>query len=468
MKKLTRTTNQNNIITDKITDKTNTSRDFYKMAFSLVIPMAIQNLINVGVSSIDVLMLGKISETVLSAASLAGQVQFIMVLIFFGLTSGAAVLTAQYWGKGDKESIIKIMGICMRFSLIISVFFTSVVLIFPHQVMTIFTNEEDVIIEGVKFLRIISLSYIFMAVTMIYLNVMRSVERVVVSTVVYLISLISNVIIAACLIFGLFGLPKLGIQGAAIATLASRGIELICVIIYARKFNDVLNFKPSSLLVRDKLLFMDFLRYSIPVTLNELMWGAGVATNAIVIGHLGKSVVSANSVAQIARQLATVIAFGLANATAIIVGKAIGENNLEAARDYSKRFIKLSILAGIGGAAIIFVARPVTMSVLNLSPVTQGYLSIMMFVMSYFVIAQAFNTTLVVGVFRAGGDTRFGLFLDVATMWGGSIFIGALAAFVFKWSVPVVYIILMSDEIIKIPLCLYRYKSRKWLNNVTR
>ncbi len=446
----------------------NNTKAFYKMAFSLVLPMALQNLINVGISSVDVLMLGKVSETVLSAASLAGQVQFIMMLLFFGLTSGAAVLTAQYWGKGDKESIVKIMGICMRFSILIALFFTAAVLLFPSQIMSIFTNRPQVIAEGAKYLRIVSLSYIFMSVTMIYLNVMRSVERVVVSTIVYLISMVSNVIIAAILIFGLFGMPQMGIKGAAIATLASRGLELLCVIIYANKFNDVLHFKLSSLFTRDKLLFRDFLYYSIPVIANELMWGAGVAMNAVVIGHLDESVISANAVAQIARQLATVISFGLSNATAIMVGKAIGENNLETAKDYAKRFIKLSILAGIGGAIVILIARPIAMSVLNLTPLTNDYLSMMMLVMSYFVIAQALNTTLVVGVFRAGGDTRFGLFLDVATMWGGSILVGALAAFIFKWSVPVIYIILMSDEIIKIPLTLYRYKSRKWLNNVTR
>ncbi|MHB8062005.1 MAG: MATE family efflux transporter [Ruminiclostridium sp.] len=444
------------------------NKSFYKMAFVLVMPMALQNLINVGITSVDVLMLGKVSETVLSAASLAGQVQFIMILLFFGLTSGAAVLTAQYWGKGDTKSIEKIMGICMRFSLLIAIFFTAAVLLFPAQIMRIFTSEALVIAEGVKYLRIISLSYILMSITMIYLNILRSVERVIVSTVVYLVSLIINVIIAATLIFGLFGFPKLGIQGAAIATLVSRAVELISVFIYAKKYNDVVHFKLSSLFVRDKFLFRDFLVYSIPVTLNELMWGAGIAMNAVVIGHLGSSVVSANSVTQIARQLATVIAFGLANATAITVGKAIGENNFEAAKEYSRRFIKLSILAGVGGAIVILIVRPFAMEKLNLSPITQNYLSTMMFVMSYFVVAQALNTTLIVGVFRGGGDTKFGLFLDITTMWGGSILLGILAAFVFNWSIPVVYIILMSDEIIKIPLTVWRYKSRKWLNNVTR
>jgi len=449
-------------------NKISENKSFYKMAFVLVMPMALQNLINVGITSIDVLMLGKVSETVLSAASLAGQFQFIMILIFFGLTSGSAVLTAQYWGKGDTKSIEKIMGICMRFSLLISLFFTAAVLLFPSQIMRIFTSEVPVIAEGVKYLRIVSLSYVFMAVTMIYLNIMRSVERVIVSTVVYLISLLINVIIAAPLIFGLFGFPKMGIQGAAIATLASRSFELICVFIYARKYNDVIHFKLRHLFVRDKFLFKDFIVYSIPVTLNELMWGAGVAMNSVVIGHLGSSVVSANSVTQITRQLATVIAFGLANATAIVVGKAIGENNFEAAKQYADRFIKLSILAGVAGAIVILIVRPFVMVALNLAPITQSYLSTMMFVMSYFVVAQALNTTLIVGVFRGGGDTKFGLYLDIIAMWGGSILIGVLAAFVFKWSVPVVYIILMSDEIIKMPFTFWRYKSKKWLNNVTR
>ena len=203
------------------TKEKNIAGSFYKMAFGLVMPMAIQNLINVGISSIDVLMLGKVSETALSAASLASQVQFIMTLVFFGMTSGAAVLTAQYWGKRDVESITKIMGICMRFSLLVAVFFTIAVLLFPGLIMSVFTDEKPVIEEGVKFLRIISFSYIFVSITMIYLNIMRSVERVIISTVVYLVSFVSNIIVASLLIFGLFGLPKMGIQGAALATLAS-------------------------------------------------------------------------------------------------------------------------------------------------------------------------------------------------------------------------------------------------------
>lgn len=444
------------------------TQSFYKAVLALVLPMALQNLINVAVTSADVIMLGRVSETVLSASSLAGQVQFIMTLIFFGLTSGAAVLTAQYWGKKDVETIETIMGIAIRIALMIAVGFTLAVLIFTEPIMRIFTPEQAVIDEGVRYLRIIAFSYCLTAITMVYLNIMRSVECVMISTLVYLMSLIVNIILNSVFIFGLFGLPRLGIQGAALATLVARMLELVVVIIYDRKYNKVFRFKVSKLWVHEPIIFKDFMRYSIPVVANELLWGAACAMNTVIIGHLGTSVVAANSVAQVTRQLATVIAFGIANATAIILGKTIGENNEALAKDYSKRFIKLSLYAGLGGAVVILMVRPMVMTMLSLSEVAQGYLSIMMFVMSYFVVAQSLNTTLVVGVFRSGGDTNYGLVIDVLTMWGGSILLGALAAFVLKLPIPIVYMFLMCDEIIKIPLTLWRYKGMKWLKNVTR
>ncbi len=444
------------------------NKSFYKMVFALVMPMAMQNLINTAITSADVMMLGKVGETVLSASSLAGQVQFILSLIFFGITSGAAVLTAQYWGKQDTKTIEKIMGIAMRFSLIISMIFTVVVLLFTKQVMHIFSNEEAVIEEGVKYLRIIAFSYIPIAITMVYLNIVRSIEKVVISTIVYSNSLVLNVALNALLIFGLGPFPALGIRGAAIATLVTRIVELIIVVIYAKYFNKVVTFGPRDLFVRDSLLLKDFLKYASPVIANELFWGAACSMNAVIIGHIGSSVVAANSVAQVTRQLAMVMAFGIANATAIIIGKTIGENNEQLAEEYGKKFLRLSIYAGLLGSGIVLIVRPIVMYALTLSPEAIDYLSMMMFVMTYFTFAQSINTTLVVGVFRAGGDTKFGLILDVSTMWGGSILLGSLAAFVFKWPVTIVYILLMCDEIIKLPLTYYRYKGKKWLCNVTR
>jgi putative efflux protein, MATE family len=443
-------------------------KHFYKLVFSLVLPMALQNLINVGVSASDVILLGKLSDTALSASSLAGQIQFILSLIFFGLTSGAAVLTAQYWGKKDIRTIEKLLAVTLRFALVAAFLFTIAALTFPTSLMRIFSSEEDVIAQGVQFLKIIAFTYLISAITMVYLNIMRSVERVVIATVVYSISLVINVFLNVIFIFGLFGITPMGIRGSALGTLIARTVELLIVIIYAHFINKDIKFHFSDLLVRDKLLMKDFLTYSIPVMLNEFVWGAGTSVNAAIIGHLGKTVVAANSVTQVTRQLAMVICFGLANATAIICGKALGENKPEKAKLYASRLIRLTVILGVFGIFVILGASEIAKEFLSLSGKAKSYLGIMMIVMSYFTLCQGYNTTLVVGVFRSGGDTNFGLFLDATTMWCCSILLGAIAAFVLKLPVPVVYIILMSDEILKVPLTTWRYRSMKWVRNVTR
>lgn len=441
---------------------------FYKAVFALVVPLALQNLINVGVTATDVVMLGRVGEKVLSGASLAGQIQYIMTLFLFGLTSGATVLTAQYWGKGDRRTIEKILALGMKASVIVTAVFMAAALAVPGLLLKIFTNDPQVIAEGIKYLRIVAWSYILIGITQVYLYTMRSVERVMIATVVYLCSLICNIILNSVFIFGLLGFPAMGIRGAALATLISRCLELLLVFLYARFYNREIRVRVRYLLHTEKVLIRDFLIYSIPVVLNEVMWGFGTSANTAVLGHLGSAAIAANSVAQVARQLATVVAFGLSNATAIYLGKTIGEQKMELAKAYSRRFIVLSVVMGLAGGLLILAAVPLAVSVLSLTAQAKEYLKIMFLVMSYFVVAQSYNTTMVVGVFRAGGDTRFGLILDVSTMWGCSILLGALAAFVLKWSVPAVYVLLMSDELIKVPITTIRYRKYIWLRNVTR
>jgi MATE family, multidrug efflux pump len=446
----------------------NEKRNFYTKVFSLVIPLALQNLINVGVTTADVVMLGKVGETVLSAATLAGQIQYILTLILFGLTSGAAVLTTQYWGKKDIQTIEKIMGIALRIGILVALLFSCAAILIPEKLMRIYTLESDIISEGAIYLRIVAISYTFNAITMVYLNIMRSVERVLIPTIVYSSSLLINISLNAVLIFGLLGFEAMGIKGAAIATLIARLVELCIVIGYEIKVKHEVHFRFVHMIKRDKLLFRDFLILSLPVLLNELMWGVGTSANTAIIGHMGSAAVAANSVAQVTRQIATVVSFGIATAAAIMLGKAIGEEKYEEAKLYSKRFIGLSILFGAAGGLLILCLRLFIMNSLSLTDMAKDYLEIMLIVMSYFTLFQAFNTTMIVGTFRAGGDTKFGLILDILSMWGGSILLGAIGAFVFKFSVPVVYVLLMSDEILKFPFTTIRYKSFKWLKNITR
>lgn len=446
----------------------NEKKQFYRMVVSLVFPMALQNLINVGVTSADVIMLGKVGETALSASSLGGQVYFILNLIVFGLTSGAAVITAQYWGKKDTRTIEKVLGISLRLAVIISVLFTIIVWVAPTAVMRIFTNEPEVIESGVSYLKIISLSYTISCITMVYLNIMRSVEKVVIGTVVYSVSLLVNVLLNAVFIFGLLGCPAMGVAGAALGTLCARIAELLIVIWYARFRNRIIKVRFGDLFLRDRNLSADFRTYAFPVILNELFWGTGMAVITAIMGHLGSAAVAANSVTQVSRQLAMVVSFGIAGATAIVLGKTIGEGKEELAKLYATRFVRISVILGICGGILILIVSPIARQFLTLTPEAKEYLRYMMYVMAYYCIAQSLNTTLVVGVFRSGGDTRFGLILDLAALWGGAIGMGLLAAFVFRLPVPLVYVFVVSDEIIKIPFAYKRYRSYKWLKNITR
>lgn len=441
---------------------------FYKEVAVLILPIALQNLINVGISSIDVIMLGKVGEDVLSGASLGSQIHFIMSLLLFGIMSGASVLVAQYWGKKNMEAIETVFGMAMKLSAGVGLAFMLITLAIPELLMSIFTNEPVVIANGVEYLRIVCFSYLIIPITMAYLNTMRSMERVMIATIVYLSSMIVNIVVNALLIFGMLGLPVMGIKGAAIGTVAARLVELIIVIIYDRRKNDILPFRMSYLFRRDRELWHDFLKYSLPVMANELFWGAGVSAISAILGHMGSPVVAANSVAQVVRQLAMIISFGLASAAAIMLGKAIGEGKRHVAEAYGRHFLILSVVTGFLGSLVVLIARPIAIANLALTPDAQTFLSFMMFIMAYFVIGQSINSTIVVGICRSGGDTRFGLFLDLFFMWGIALLGGFLSAFVFRWGVYVTYVILLSDEVIKVPVTLWRYKSRKWLRDVTR
>ena len=334
--------------------------------------------------------------------------------------------------------------------------------------MKIFTDDPEIIRQGEIYLRIVCFSYPFTAVNMIYLNTMRSMEKVKIATLAYSVSFFVNLIANGVLIFGLLGFPALGAAGAAWGTVIARFSESLVILFYDRKINRTLKFSIKFLVSKNGLLTRDFWKYALPVIINELSWGTGISMITGILGRLGSSVVAANAVAQVARQLSMIIGFGVAAAAAIEIGKKIGEGNREGAKDLGRRYAVLSVITGFIGAAVILIALPVMLKFLVLTPDAAKYLKMMMLVMSYFVIGQSINSCFVVGIFRAGGDTRFGLFFDLTFMWGIAILGGWIAAFVFHAPVTVVYMILLSDEVLKMPVAYGRYKSYKWLKNVTR
>ena len=446
----------------------NSWRSFLKRVCTLTLPIIAQNFINMAVSSADVVMLTYVGQDALSAASLAGEVMFVLSVVFFGLNSGASVLASQYWGKGDKVTVEKVLGMSVRYSMVIALLFASAAFFFPKFLMGLFTNEAVLITEGAKYLRIVSLSYLFSGFSMMYLMVMRSVERVTLSTVTYAISLVVNIILNACFIFGLFGIPKLGIRGVATATTVARFVELlICLIDSGR--NPVIRFRMKYALGRaNPVLTKDFWKYTLPSMSNEVVWSVGITMYSVIIGHLGSDMVAAYSITKVARNLGTVICFGISAACAVMVGKELGAGRLKEADVLAKRLLWVTVITSVFGGLLVIAARPILMQMGELTEQARIYLGIMLWVVSYYVVGQALNSTWICGIFRPGGDATFGMFADLIVLWCVSIPITALCAFIFKLPLMAVYVIMCLDEFIKIPFVIRRYRQRKWLKNITR
>jgi len=443
-------------------------RAFYRMVFFLVLPIALQNLINTAVSSADVIMLNYVGQEALAAVSLATQVTFVLNLFYFGISSGSAVLTAQYWGKKDYRTIERIMGIAFRIALIVSAVFTLAAFTIPEILMKIFTGDAALIKEGIVYLRVVGLSFLFMGISVNYLNIMRSMERVVLSTVTYLVSFLINVLLNAILIFGLFGAPKLGVMGVAIATTSARFVEmLICLLDMGR--SKTVRFRLKHMFEKNAELTKDFFKYSLPAMANEIMWGTGFSMYTVIMGHLSSDAIAANSIVQVVRNLASVIGFGMANGAAVVIGKAIGEGSTEKAKIYAKRLMKVTLMSGIIGGLLMIALRPVIMNFAgDLTPTAHSYLSTMLWINVYYVVAMVMNTLLIVGLFRAGGDTKYGFYCDTIALWLVFIPLGALCGYVFKLPVMWVYLIICLDEAGKLPFNLYHYYKTNWARNITR
>ena len=440
-------------------------RAFRKTAFALTLPIALQHLMDAAVSSADVAMLSFVSQTAISGASLAGQIQFVLGTVFFGLCSGTTVLCAQYWGKGDTDTIERVMGLTLRLAMTIGLAVSLAALFIPEWLMRIFTGNGPIIVAGAEYLRYVALSYFLNAFAAVYLAVIRTVERVKMSAVVHSGAVLLNIILNALLIFGIGSFPRMGIAGAALATTITRAIEVMICVFDART-NGIARLKIENLLRRDKQLMRDFLRYALPTMGNEFVWSLGFSMYSVILGHLNPDVVAANSVTSVVRNLGTVVCFGVAGSAAIIMGKALGANRIREAEVYAGRLVRLSLYTAAAGTALILAIRPFVMAGMDLTDQAREYLGIMLLISAYYIFGVSFNTMCICGIFRSGGDVKFGLRMDLTCMWGYGVLFGMLAAFVFKLPPMWVYFVLMLDEFVKMPI--HHYKGKVWLRNITR
>ena len=318
---------------------------FYRQIFRLVLPIIIQNLLSAAVSSADVVMLNYVGQSSISAVSLASQYASVLFMVFYGLGTGATILCAQYYGKGDFKAIQVTEGIALRFSMIIALIFAGAALLIPTEMMHLFTNDAELIAIGASYLRYMSVSYLCWGITEVYLAVLRSIGRVMISTAMNVLAFSLNVMLNAVFIFGLFGAPKLGAAGVAIATSLSRLIELAACFVVSFLSKDIkLDFR--YLFSKNRMLFSDFIRLSLPALGNDVSWSVAFSMYSVIIGHLGTDAVAANSFVIVVRNFGTILCFGMASAGGILLGNIIGENKLEEARDGAKKLMKLTVITG--------------------------------------------------------------------------------------------------------------------------
>lgn len=443
--------------------------ELYKNLLILVVPIAVQNLLNSLVNSVDILMLGSVGQDELSAVSLANQYMFILWGFFFGINSATSLMNSQYWGKGDKRAIQAIFGIAVKLSLVITTVVSIGCIVLPEALMTLYTNDTVLIPIGAKYLRTIGISYILMSFSQAYLCTLRSIEQAKKSTILSAITVLLNVVLNAVFIFGLFGVPKMGVIGVAIATVIARIVEL--VICLADYFSGKV-FKPDLrlLLGHNGLLMKDFVKYAGPALVNDLSWTLAFSTYSIILGHLNNDIVAASSVATTLRDLFTTICFGISSGGTVILGKELGSNRLEKARRDADVLCHVTLIStAVLGIILVAIRHPMMyLFSRKLTDTAYGYLDIMMMISGYYIIGQAMNTLVIAGVFRSGGNTRFGMICDTICMWCVSVPLGFLTAFVLKWPPMWVYFVLCLDEFWKIPVVYWYYKQYKWVNNITR
>ncbi|SFL66476.1 putative efflux protein, MATE family [Paenibacillus sp. 1_12] len=438
-------------------------RFFYKRFLLLTLMIGLQNMITLGVNLSDNLMLGGYSESSLSGVSLANQIQFILQMLVMGAGEGMVIMASRYWGAKDTGSIKKVISIGMRLAILLSVIMLAIVFFFPEGCLSLFTNDQSVISEGMAYLKIICFSYVFFAITNVLLASLRSVETVKVGLVVSLSTLVINVCLNYVLIYGHFGFPSLGVSGSAIATLIARIIECIIVCVYIKRFDTKILLKLKDFFYIDPFLFKQYIKIGSPIVLSNALWATAMAVQTAILGHMGGPAIAANSIATTIFQLVSVLLFASASASAILIGTTIGQGQLDKVKAYSKTLQILYVFIGIGTGFLLFVTKDYVINLYAISYDAKALALQFMTVLSITVIGTAYQMPVLTGIVRSGGDTRFVLYNDFIFMWLVVLPASALCAFVFDLSPVVTFMFLKCDQILKCFVAIVKVNRYKWI-----
>ena len=440
---------------------------FYGKLAAIAAPIAFQSLMLSLVAACDAFMLGQVEQNQMTAVSLASQIQFVQNMILMAITGAGSILGAQYWGKGDRETMQKLFHLMLRFAGLLSILFFALCELVPGILMMLFTGDAELIAIGSSYLRIAGWSYLITGISQCYIAMMKVTDHVTPSAWISAAAVILNIVFNAVFIFGMLGAPRMEARGAALATTIARVIELLlCLMISAGA--GYIRPALTRLFEGSRQLTLDFGRQCLPLLGGSLLWGVGFTSYTAIIGHMGTDAAAANSVAAVIRDLICCACNGIGSAAGIMVGNALGAGDLERGKEYGIRLVKISYVIGFASTALVLAVTPLVVRMVILTDEARGYLTGMMVIMAFYMIGRCVNTITINGVLDGGGDTIFDMYSLAVCMWGIAIPLALLGAFVFHWHVLLVYACTCLDEVGKIPWVMLRFRKYKWLRNLTR
>lgn len=441
--------------------------DYFRNLLKIALPITLQQVLFALLNMLSVGFVGQKGDAAVAAVGFAGQIFFLLNLVHFGIISGAGMFTAQFWGKRDIPNLRRVLGLCLMLAVAASLIFFTLSQLLPSQILGIYSKDPVVIELGSNYIRTFSWTFLFFGITFSYAVVMRSTGNVITPTLVSIGALLISLFLSYSLIFGKFGLPELGIQGAAVAAVIARFLECVTLltIIYTRDLPVAASFR--ELIGFDKAFLARVIGPVLPVIFNELFWSLGITTYNVIYGRMSTQSYAAINIVSTIEQVAFAVFIGMSNATAVLVGNRIGAGREEEAYHYAGRSLGLGFLGGILLGIVLQLVKDPVLSIFKVSPEVIQYASNILIVVTFFLWVRVNNMTIVVGILRAGGDTRFSMVLDGFIIWIVGVPMAYLGAFVWHLPVYFVYLCAMSEEATKWVLGVHRYFSRKWINNLT-
>lgn len=445
------------------------NKRFYKVLISLCIPIIIQNLISTSVNVIDTVMISSLGETSVASIGVANQFFFLFNMSLSGITGGAGVFISQFFGKNDVNNIRKVTGLSTILAIILSLVFLIPALIIPTKIINIFSYDPEVVKQCIEYFSIVVFCYPMIAISTVFSMGSRGVRNPKLGMFCSAIALCVNIVLNYGLIFGNFGLPALGVKGAALATVIARIIELILIIgyVYFLKKDYILRFGIDNLKSLNSEFINSLLAKSLPIFLNDSLWAVGTVLYSVAYSKAGTSAIAASQIATSTGNFFIMTAVCIANGAAIMLGNELGADYINRAITYAKKFSILVFLAGLIFGGLLILNIPILLKVFTVSNSLAPDITKIFIIMGVLMALKSFNVLLVIGILRSGGDTKYALFLELGCMWLVSIPLTFLAALK---GAPIYVLVLLtySEEIVKFIFGMPRALSKKWATNIVK